>query len=141
MKNLAPILLAPSSSDPPSAEPGGAGVSVATPYLKGPPVSVCAPPERSDAARNRRALLDAAAELIAESGPATLTMEGVARRAGVGKGTVFRRFGSRAGLMLALLDHSEHQLQAAFIAGPPPLGPRADPARTGDESVPVTLQM
>ena len=84
-------------------------------------------PERSDAARNRRALLDATAELVAESGPTALTIQDVAQRAGVGKGTVFRRFGSRAGLMLALLDHSEHQLQSAFIAGPPPLGPGADP--------------
>jgi AcrR family transcriptional regulator len=92
-------------------------------------VATSAPPwlERSDAARNRRALLDAATELIAESGPAALTMRDVAQRAGVGKGTVFRRFGSRAGLMLALLDHSEHQLQSAVIAGPPPLGPGADP--------------
>jgi AcrR family transcriptional regulator len=92
-------------------------------------VATSEPPwlERSDAARNRRALLDAAAELIAESGPAALTMRGVAQRAGVGKATVSRRFGNRAGLMLALLDHSEEQLQSAVITGPPPLGPGADP--------------
>ena len=84
-------------------------------------------PERSDAARNRRALLDAAAELIAESEPSALTTREVARRAGVGKATVSRRFGNRAGLMLALLDHSEQKLQAAVIAGAPPLGPGADP--------------
>jgi len=50
-------------------------------------------------------------------------MRDVAQRAGVGKGTVFRCVGSRAGLMLALLDHSEQQLQSAVNAGPPPLGP------------------
>ena len=83
--------------------------------------------ERRDAARNRRALLDAAAEVIAERGQAALTIDEVARRAGVGKGTVFRRFGSRSGLMLALLDSSERKLQAAMIFGPPPLGPGADP--------------
>jgi AcrR family transcriptional regulator len=66
-------------------------------------------------------------ELIAEFGPAAVTMRDVAQRAGVGKGTVFRCFGSRAGLMLALLDHSEQQLQSAVNAGPPPLGPGADP--------------
>lgn len=85
------------------------------------------PEERSDAARNRRVLLDAAACLVAEHGVDALTMDQLARRADVGKGTVFRRFGSRAGLMQALLDHSEREFQAAFVAGPPPLGPGAEP--------------
>lgn len=83
--------------------------------------------ERSDAARNRRLLLDAAAVLIAEVGADGLTMDAVAKAAGVGKGTVFRRFSSRAGLMRALLDHSERDLQNAFMFGPPPLGPGAPP--------------
>lgn len=64
--------------------------------------------------------------MVAEQGAAKLTMEAVATAASVGKGTVFRRFGDRTGLLLALLDHSEHQLQEAFLAGPPPLGPGAD---------------
>ncbi|GAB2629136.1 TetR/AcrR family transcriptional regulator [Prescottella soli] len=84
-------------------------------------------PERCDAARNRRLLLDAAAELVAERGVDAVTMEAVAAKAGVGKGTVFRRFGSRSGLMNALLDHTERELQQAFMFGPPPLGPGADP--------------
>ncbi|MFF3562537.1 TetR/AcrR family transcriptional regulator [Streptomyces sp. NPDC002574] len=83
------------------------------------------PPLRADAARNRQRLLDVAAELSAEHGTANVTMEAVAAAAGVGKGTVFRRFGDRAGLMLALLDHHEQQIQAAFLMGPPPLGPDA----------------
>lgn len=52
-------------------------------------------------------------------------MDRLAERAGVGKGTVFRRFGSRAGLMLTLLDDSEAAFQARFLFGPPPLGPGA----------------
>ncbi|MDH6282076.1 TetR/AcrR family transcriptional regulator [Prescottella agglutinans] len=84
-------------------------------------------PERCDAARNRRLLLDAAAELVAARGVDAVTMEAVAAKAGVGKGTVFRRFGSRSGLMNALLDHTERELQHAFMFGPPPLGPGADP--------------
>ncbi|WP_063753133.1 TetR/AcrR family transcriptional regulator, partial [Streptomyces resistomycificus] len=48
--------------------------------------------------------------------------------ANVGKGTVFRRFGDRTGLLTALLDHSEKKFQAAFLSGPPPLGPGAHPA-------------
>jgi len=54
-------------------------------------------------------------------------MEAVATAAGVGKGTVFRRFGDRTGLLMALLDHSAHTLQADFMGGPPPLGPGAPP--------------
>ena len=84
-------------------------------------------PERCDAARNRKLLLDAAAELVADRGVGAVTMEAVAAKAGVGKGTVFRRFGSRCGLMNALLDHTERELQHAFMFGPPPLGPDADP--------------
>ncbi|MBD0324345.1 MAG: TetR/AcrR family transcriptional regulator [Aldersonia sp.] len=83
--------------------------------------------ERGDAARNRRLLLDAATRLVAERGVDSVTMEDVAAAAGVGKGTVFRRFGSRAGLMLALLDHHEREFQRAFMFGPPPLGPGAEP--------------
>ncbi|WP_422390810.1 TetR/AcrR family transcriptional regulator [Arthrobacter sp. N1] len=83
--------------------------------------------ERMDAARNRRLLLDAAAEIVATCGAERLTTDAVARRAGVGKGTVFRRFGSRAGLMHALADEAGRELQQAFMSGPPPLGPGAPP--------------
>ena len=81
--------------------------------------------ERSDAARNRERLLGAAHELIAERGVDALTMDRLAERAGVGKGTVFRRFGSRTGLMMTLLSDSEAAFQARFMFGPPPLGPGA----------------
>lgn len=82
---------------------------------------------RADAARNRTRLLEVAARLAEESGAARLTMEAVANAAEVGKGTVFRRFGDRTGLLMALLDHHERELQAAFLTGPPPLGPDAPP--------------
>lgn len=85
------------------------------------------PTERSDAARNRVALLEAAERLVAAHGVAAVTMDAVAHEAGVGKGTVFRRFDSREGLMAALLNHSETEWQASVISGPPPLGPGADP--------------
>jgi len=85
-------------------------------------------PERSDAARNREALLRAAQELVDLCGTDGVTMDAVAARAGVGKGTVFRRFESREGLMAALLNRSETEWQAQVIAGDPPLGPGA-PAR------------
>ena len=84
-------------------------------------------PERRDAARNRLALLEAAARLVEDCGVGGVTMEAVAHAAGVGKGTVFRRFESREGLKGALLNHSETEWQAAVMSGPPPLGPGAPP--------------
>ena len=83
--------------------------------------------ERGDAARNRAMLLDAARRLIAERGAEAVSMDDIAAAAGVGKGTVFRRFGSRAGLMMVLLDEDERASQQAFLFGPPPLGPDAPP--------------
>lgn len=85
------------------------------------------PVERADAARNRVALLEAARRLVDEHGVGCVTMEAVAAAAGVGKGTVFRRFESREGLMAAVLDFSETAWQASVISGPPPLGPGAEP--------------
>jgi AcrR family transcriptional regulator len=85
------------------------------------------PRERSDAARNREALLRAAQDIAATCGYDAVTMDEVAARAGVGKGTVFRRFGSREGLMGALLNASETAWQASVMSGPPPLGPGAEP--------------
>src|SRR3954469_7000668 len=84
--------------------------------------------ERVDAARNRAKILAAAERLIAERGLANVSMDDVAREACVGKGTVYRRFGDRASLALALLDEHERDLQEAMLRGEPPLGPGA-PAR------------
>jgi len=87
------------------------------------PVSV--PQERGDAARNRALLMEAARRLIDERGTDAVTMDDIAAAAGVGKGTLFRRFGSRSGLMMVLLDEDERASQQAFMFGPPPLGPDA----------------
>jgi AcrR family transcriptional regulator len=83
--------------------------------------------ERSDAVRNREALLEAAQRLVESCGVEAVTTDAVAEAAGVGKGTVFRRFGSRAGLMAAVLNQFEADWQANVIGGPPPLGPGAPP--------------
>jgi len=85
------------------------------------------PPPRADATRNRARLLDTARRLIAEGGADALSMDCLAAAAGLGKGTIFRRFGSRAGLFAALLDDAERAFQEGYLAGPPPLGPGADP--------------
>jgi AcrR family transcriptional regulator len=91
------------------------------------PVSGQETQERGDAARNRELLLAAARKLIAERGPDAVTMDDIATEAGVGKGTLFRRFGNRSGLMLVLLDEDERALQRALLFGSPPLGPGAPP--------------
>jgi AcrR family transcriptional regulator len=83
--------------------------------------------ERADAARNRERVLAAARRLFAERGVRAVTMSDVAREAGVAKGTVFHRFGDRAGLALALVDEHERALQELILRGPPPLGPGAPP--------------
>jgi AcrR family transcriptional regulator len=84
------------------------------------------PSERADAARNRDRILCAAARLFEESeDPSAVTMDAVAAAAGVGKGTLFRRFGDRAGLMRALLQEHEAAFQEGAIRGEPPLGPGA----------------
>src|SRR4029453_15216480 len=84
--------------------------------------------ERGDAARNRRRVLAAAEELFAARGAGEVTMEDIARAAGVGKGTLYRRFPDRASIAVALLDEHERALQEQLLRGPPPLGPGAPPA-------------
>jgi AcrR family transcriptional regulator len=84
--------------------------------------------ERADAARNRIRVLAAAETLFAQHGVDTVTMDDVAAAAGVGKGTLYRRFGDKGGLAMALLDERERELQQRILTGPPPLGPDAAPA-------------
>ena len=84
--------------------------------------------ERADAAQNRERILGAARRLIGRNGVRPTTLEQVAKEAGVGRATLFRRFPDRASLLLALLDEHERELQDAILAGDPPLGPGAAPA-------------
>ncbi len=92
-----------------------------SPLPVGPPRT-----ERADAARNREHLLGVAREMISEYGANRVTMDALAERAQLGKGTVFRRFGSRAGIFAALLDDADRKFQQQVLYGPPPLGPGAN---------------
>jgi AcrR family transcriptional regulator len=85
-------------------------------------------PERADARRNREAILVAAGQLFSERGPDAVSMDDIACQAGVGKPTLYRRFGDRAGLVRAVLETRESAFQEAVLRGPPPLGPGAPPA-------------
>lgn len=60
-------------------------------------------PLRSDARRNRELILAAASELFSESG-ADLSIDELARRAGVGHATIFRRFPCKDDLILAMIE-------------------------------------
>jgi AcrR family transcriptional regulator len=91
------------------------------------PLIAADPVERADAARNRARILAAAERLFAERGAGCVSMDEVAERACVGKGTLFRRFGSRAALAQAVLSERERAFQEALIRGEPPLGPGAPP--------------
>jgi AcrR family transcriptional regulator len=70
------------------------------------------PKLRADARRNRVQLVDAAAALFAERGP-DVPMEEIARRAGVGVGTLYRRFPDREALVRAVALESFHHARAA----------------------------
>jgi AcrR family transcriptional regulator len=88
-----------------------------------------AAPERADAARNRVKVLGAAAELFATRDPRTVTMDDIAKAAGVGRGTLYRRYPDTNSVAVALLDEHERALQAKLLSGPPPLGPGAPAAQ------------
>lgn len=72
-----------------------------------------APRRRADARRNENALLDAAAAVFVESG-VEAPVRDIAARAGVGLGTVYRHFPTRADLVVAVY---RHQVEACAEAG------------------------
>lgn len=84
---------------------------------------------RADAERNRRTILDAAIRVFNGRSVEQCSVDEVVAEAGVGKGTVYRIFGDKTGLAVALLDDAERRLQSEILFGAPPLGPGAPPAR------------
>lgn len=92
------------------------------------PVLGSEPRQRADAVRNRALILTTAERLFREKGVENVSMDAIACGAGVGKGTLFRRFGDRASLVRSLLEEREAAFQESFIRGEPPLGPGAPPA-------------
>ena len=77
---------------------------------------------RADAQRNLDRILEAAADAFAEVGP-DVTMDEIARRAGVGHGTVFRRFPTKDDLMFAVIERRVEEMRAIAeesLAAPDP---------------------
>jgi AcrR family transcriptional regulator len=77
---------------------------------------------RADARRNLERVLDAAASVFAASGP-DASIDEIAHRAGVGHGTVFRRFPTKDDLMYAVVERHVAQMrrlaEQALAAGDP----------------------
>jgi AcrR family transcriptional regulator len=100
-------------------------------YVEPSPLPIWTAPleqrERADARRNRERILCAVARLVDEHGIDDVSMDDVAAEAGVGKGTLYRRFGDRWSLLRALIEEPERDFQDAVIRGEPPLGPGAPP--------------
>lgn len=81
------------------------------------------PPEE-----RREQLLDAALSLIAEKGYESVSMEGIARRAGVTKPVVYDLFGTLADLLEALLEREEERALMQLAELMPAPAEDADPA-------------
>jgi len=79
--------------------------------------------KRADARRNEKTLLDAAAALFVTSG-VNVPVRDIAAKAGVGTGTIYRHFPTRADLIIAVF---RHQLEACAEAGPTLLETSASP--------------
>ncbi|MFJ9030516.1 TetR/AcrR family transcriptional regulator [Streptomyces sp. NPDC102274] len=82
-----------------------------------------APSKRADARRNKETLLDAAAAVFVTSG-VEAPVRDIAARAGVGLGTIYRHFPTRADLIIAVY---RHQVDACAEAGPALLATSATP--------------
>ncbi|ADD45821.1 transcriptional regulator, TetR family [Stackebrandtia nassauensis DSM 44728] len=80
-------------------------------------------PKRADARRNQQTLLDAAAEVFVASG-VEAPVRDIAAKAGVGVGTIYRHFPTRAELVIAVY---RHQVDACAEAGPSLLASSATP--------------
>ncbi|MHA3702209.1 TetR/AcrR family transcriptional regulator [Jatrophihabitans sp. YIM 134969] len=86
-------------------------------------MTTASPRKRADARRNEQTLLDAAAAVFVESGVDAPVRE-IATRAGVGMGTIYRHFPTRADLIVAVF---RHQVDALVAAGPALLDSAASP--------------
>nr|WP_202450603.1 TetR/AcrR family transcriptional regulator [Streptomyces sp. SID4917] len=103
------------------ASPGGEGSGAVNGGDEG--AGRAARSRRADARRNEETLLDAAAEVFVTSG-VEAPVRDIAAKAGVGVGTIYRHFPTRADLIIAVY---RHQVEACAEAGPALLASSATP--------------
>jgi AcrR family transcriptional regulator len=96
----------------PGPDPAGAEVAGPDPAS---PAEKKLRPARTNATRQK--LFDASMELIGERGAAGVTVDEIARAAGVSKGTVYYNFGSKSDLIAQLLRHGVDILKARLLGG------------------------
>ena len=108
--------------------PADSRPELAGPELAGPAEKKLRP-ARTNATRQK--LFDASMELIGERGAAGVTVDEIARAAGVSKGTVYYNFGSKSDLIAQLLRHGVDILKARLLGS-------AGDAGTGVGGQPVT---
>ena len=110
--------------------PGGARTNRGAPRLAGwgPGGAGATPRRRSDAARNREAIL--AVALAALTGPGAVSLNAIARRAGAANATLYRHFPARESPVLEVYRHEVRQLvSTAGQPDPDPESDSGDPAR------------
>ncbi|MCL3862010.1 TetR/AcrR family transcriptional regulator [Actinotalea sp. K2] len=99
------------------------------------PVAGSSPPRPDGNAARRastsRQVLDAAAALMAERGYAETSLDAVAERAGVAKGSIYYNFGSKATLFTSLIDHTMSGFSEALR--------RAAAGRTGTDALDAVI--
>lgn len=83
--------------------------------------------ERSDATENRRKILAVTQRLFAERGVDNVTMTEIAEEAGVGKGTLYRRYQHKGELCMALLEENAAAFQNDILSGFGPEGRATTP--------------
>jgi AcrR family transcriptional regulator len=78
-----------------------------------------APPSRRSATDTRRAILDAAERRLVDGGPEAIRLQEIAADVGVSHPAILHHFGSREGLVEAMVLHGLGKLQAQFLEGWP----------------------
>ncbi|WP_336632674.1 MULTISPECIES: TetR/AcrR family transcriptional regulator [unclassified Microbacterium] len=88
----------------------------------------------ADAARTARRVLDAATELFADRGFADVSLDDIARTAGVTRGAVYHHFGTKSALFSAVAERLQSDIALAVVAAAERSGTPEEPLRAGSHA-------